>query len=73
MLMYPVGLKVYILVWVYNRCVYVSREGSDESGQMRRLAWAFVAWQCDKYQILKCWLVYVNDFLRPDSQMIANK
>ena len=37
--------------------LYVSeQEGSGETAQMRRLAWAFAGRLCDKYHNLMSWL-----------------
>ena len=38
--------------------VYASGEGSDESAEFRRLAWAFGAQQCDQNQVVSHLLAY---------------
>ena len=37
--------------------MWANSEGSGESAQMRRLAWAFAVGLCDKYPFLMCWLI----------------
>ena len=52
------GLNVYLSPCLCPYLVYTSSEGSGESVHMRRLAWAFAARQCDKYEKLMPWLKY---------------
>ena len=40
---------------------YTSSEGSGYSAHMRRIASAFTAQRCDKYQNLMHWSIYVNN------------
>ena len=53
------GLDVWFLVrpFVYFHTLCVHSEGSDETAQMRRLAWAFAGRLCDKYHNLMSWLI----------------
>ena len=37
-------------------------EGSDETAQMHRLAWAFAGHLCDKYHNLMSWLIFLSEF-----------
>ena len=51
---HPVGLDVWFLVrpFVYFHTYVSYSEGSGETAQMRRLAWAFAGRLCDKYHNL---------------------
>ena len=53
-------LNFELSLHLHTYFVYVSSEGSDESAHLYRLIWAFIVWQCDKYQnLLFC--LQVND------------
>ena len=63
----PWNTHTYVTSWVryltfnlglhlHPYFVYACSEGSGESAHLRRLAWGFVAGQCDKYQHCMCLL-----------------
>ena len=58
---HSVGLDVWFLVgplvYLHTSCVN-SKEGSDETARMRRLAWAFAGRLCDKNHNLMRWLIW---------------
>ena len=60
MFSHPMGLDVWFLVepfvCFHTSCDCVNSEGSGETAQMRRLAWAFAGRLCDKYHNLMSWL-----------------
>ena len=64
---HPVGLDVWFLAgpFVYfHTSMCTNREGSDETVQMRRLAWAFADCLCDTYHNLMSWLNWCLGIIR---------
>ena len=59
MRIHPVRLHVLCLVSIrlLPYLVCANSEGSGETAQMRRLAWAFAGCLCDKYHSLTNWLI----------------
>ena len=51
------GLNFGLSLHIQTYFMHASSEGSDEPGHLCRFPWAFIAWQCDKYQHLLCWFI----------------
>ena len=59
---HPVGLDVWFLVgsFVYvHTSMCANSQGSVETAEMRRLAWAFAGRLWDKYHNLMSWLILI--------------
>ena len=61
---HPVGLDDWFLVgpFIFFHISCVNSEGSGETVQMRRLAWAFAGRLCDKYHNLMSWFKFDQDW-----------